>query len=92
MPHLFDTTCFLRLADKNSPQRSFILQAIRKLRSQNQTLFYTPQILAEFWNVCTRPVSARGGFGLSVVQTERKAGIIQKYFQLLPDNPATFNE
>ena len=92
MPHLFDTNCFLRLAEKNSPQRIIVLNAVRKLRAGNETLYYTPQIIAEFWNVCTRPTSARGGFGFSVEQTERKVNIIQKYFQLLPDNPATFYE
>lgn len=92
MSHLFDTNCFLRLADKNSPQRIIVLDAIRKLRADNETLYYTPQILAEFWNVCTRPTSARGGFGLSFEQTERKAYLIDKHFVLLPDNPAAFSE
>ena len=92
MSLLFDTNCFLRLAENNSPHRAVVLNAVRKLRANNKTLCFTPQILAEFWNVCTRPTSARGGFGLSLEQTERKANIIQKYFQLLPDNPATFYE
>jgi predicted nucleic acid-binding protein len=48
--------------------------------------------LAEFWNVCTRPVSARGGFGLSIAQTERKVNLIQKYFEILPDTLQTFTE
>ena len=92
MLHLPDTNCLLRLADKSSPQRTIVLDAIRKLRANNEIICFTPQILAEFWNVCTRPTSARGGFGLSVEQTERKANIIQKHFQFLPDNIATFNE
>jgi predicted nucleic acid-binding protein len=90
--YLFDTNIFLRLADKNSSQRSIILDAIRKILLQNETICYTPQILAEFWNVCTRPVLARGGFGLSIEQTERKANLIQKHFEMLPDMPATFTE
>jgi predicted nucleic acid-binding protein len=92
MSHLFDTNCLLRLAEKNSPQRKIVLDAIRKLRGKGETLYYTPQILAEFWNVCTRPSSARGGFGISFEQTERKVNIIQKYFRLLPDNASTFYE
>lgn len=92
MSHLFDTNCFLRLVDRNSPQRMIVLDAIRKLRGNNETLYYTPQILAEFWNVSTRPTSARGGFGLSFEQVEHKARLIDKYFRLLPDNIATFNE
>lgn len=90
--YLFDTNIFLRLAEKNSPERPIILNAIRKIRANNKTICYTPQILAEFWNVCTRPVSARGGFGLSIEQTERKANLIQKYFEILPDTFQTFTE
>jgi hypothetical protein len=64
----------------------------RSVMANNQTICYTPQILAEFWNVCTRPASARGGLGLTIEQTERKVNLIQKYFELLPDTPATFIE
>lgn len=92
MLYLFDTNNFLRLAEKQSPQRNIILQALRKLRLNNHTVCYTPQILAEFWNVCTRPASARGGSDFSIRQTERKVSIIQKYFRLLPDSLQTFLE
>ncbi len=90
--YLFDTNIFLRLAEKRSPERPAILNAIRKIRAKNQTICFTPQILAEFWNVCTRPATARGGFGLSLSQTERKVNLLQKYFELLPDNFQTFAE
>ena len=53
-------------------------------------LFYTPQVLSEFWNVCTRPMSARGGMGLSLTETERKVQLIERYFRLLPDSLDTF--
>lgn len=59
--YLFDTNILLRLAEKNSSERPLILNAIRKIRANNKTIRYTPQILAEFWNVCTRPASSRGG-------------------------------
>lgn len=90
--YLFDTNIFLRLAEKNSPERPIILNAIRKIRANNKTICYTPQILAEFWNVCTRPATSRGGFGLSIEQTERKVNLIQKYFEILPDTFQTFSE
>ena len=90
MAYLLDSNCFLRLAEAGSSQRIIVLDAVRKLRSDNEILYYTPQILAEFWNVCTRPSSARGGLGLTVAQTERKVKLIEKYFRLLPDNLATF--
>ena len=69
MAHLFDSNNFLRLAEKNSPQRQIVLDAVRKLRAANEIIYYTPQVLAEFWNVCTRPNMARGGLGLSIEQT-----------------------
>ena len=89
---LFDTNIFLRLAEKNNPLRQIILQALQILRSRNETVCFTPQILSEFWNVCSRPVNARGGLGLSLTETDRKVSLIEKHFRLLPDNLATFQE
>ena len=92
MPILVDTNIFLRLLNKADPQRSSVLDAFRTLRSRGEILCFTPQIFAEFWNVSTRPASARGGFGLTVENAERKAAVIEKYFRLLPDTPANFCE
>jgi predicted nucleic acid-binding protein len=92
MPYLFDTNVFLRLASQNDPQRSTVLGALQNLRARNEVLCYTPQVLSEFWNVCTRPATSRGGLGLSLSQTERKARVIERYFRLLPDSLATFQE
>jgi len=92
MPYLFDTNVLLRVVNKNDPLRPVALAAIKALRGQHAALYYTPQVLAEFWNVCTRPASARGGFGLSPVETERRARIIERYLGLLPDSLATYRE
>ena len=92
MDYVFDTNLFLRLVRRNDPQRQLALEALQKLRSRNEVLCFTPQVLSEFWNVSTRPASARGGLGLSITQTERKARLIERYFHLLPDSLATFQE
>lgn len=92
MAFLFDTNIFLRLAERNSDLRESVIKGIRLLRSRDEEICYTPQIVSEFWNACTRPQSARGGFGLSVDQTERKVLLIEKHFRCLPDSLATFNE
>jgi len=92
MSSLLDTNVLLRVAHKNDPLRQVSLAAIRTLRTSREPLYYTPQILAEFWNVCTRPASARGGFGLSPRETERRAKIIEHYLDLLPDSLATYLE
>lgn len=87
-----DTNIFVLLAEKNSPLRADALRTIKRLRAAGDVLCYTPQIVAEFWNVCTRPPTARGGLGLLVEATERKVQLIEKHFQLLPDSLATFEE
>src|SRR6267154_1552292 len=92
MAYLVDTNIFIRLAGRNDPLRQLALDTIRKFRSRNEVLCYTPQIISEFWNVCTRPAAARGGLDLSAEQTERKVRLIERYFVLLPDSLATFQE
>ena len=92
MAYLLDTNIFLRLARRNDPQRQVVFEAVQKLRSRNEILCFTPQVLSEFWNVCTRPASARDGLGLSTTQTDRKARLIERYFRLLPDSLVTFQQ
>jgi predicted nucleic acid-binding protein len=92
MSYLFDTNVLLRVVNKNDPLRPVALTAIRTLRKHKEPLYYTPQVVAEFWNVCTRPASARGGFGLSPAETERRARVIEHYLDLIPDTLATYLE
>jgi predicted nucleic acid-binding protein len=61
MTYLVDTNVFLRLVSRNDPDRNSILDALRNLGARNEDLFYTSQVLGEFWAVCTRPSTARGG-------------------------------
>lgn len=92
MAYFFDTNTFLRLADEQNPLSEIVLAAIRELRARGERICYSPQILAEFWNVSTRPRSARGGLEIGIDQTIRNAKLISKYFELLPDSLATFHE
>lgn len=64
MAYLLDTNLFLRLARQNDPQRQLALEALQRLRSRNEVLYFTPQVLSEFWNVCTRPASRAVGLVL----------------------------
>ena len=92
MPFLIDTNVFLRLVPDSDPDRMIVLSALRKLTDNNEQLFYTTQVLAEFWTVCTRPSTARGGYGLSPMQTERKARMIERYCGLLTESLASHQE
>ena len=92
MSYLFDTNIFLRLTNKADPAHTRAVDALRTLRRRREMLCFTPQVVAEFWSVCTRPPSARGDFGLVPSEAERRARVIERYFRLLPDSVATYQE
>jgi predicted nucleic acid-binding protein len=92
MSYLIDSNIFVRIAQKNDPERQTALDALNNLSARGEDLCYTTQILAEFWNVCTRPTTSRGGLGLSLQETERKTRMIEKFFRLLPESLATHQE
>ncbi len=92
MAYLVDSNVFLRLVPANDPDRVNVLRALAKLRADNEDIFYTSQVLAEFWTVCTRPESARGGYGLSPEETERKVRVIERFCRLAPDSLTTHLE
>src|SRR6266516_1154603 len=87
---LADTNILLRLLAPADPQRAAVRQAVRVLRARGDTLVVSPQGAAEFWNVCTRPTTARGGFGLTVPETDRRLRLIERIFRVLGDSPAAY--
>lgn len=87
---LVDTGALLRLLDQTDPQHGAIRQALRALRARGDVLVTSLQNVAEFWNVCTRPASARGGLGLSVQETDRRVRILERVIRVLPDSPTVF--
>jgi predicted nucleic acid-binding protein len=90
MAVLADTGILLRLLEPTDPQHPVIRQAVRLLNRQGNRLVTSPQNVAEFWNVCTRPATARGGLGLTIAGTERRLRIVERIFPVLPDNPAAY--
>jgi predicted nucleic acid-binding protein len=84
---LADSNVLLRLFHQSDPLHSVVRSAIHTLRARGDRLCYTSQVLGEFWNVCTRPVTARGGFGLTVAETDRRVRRLERRFTLLPDTP-----
>ena len=65
MPYVLDTGVLLRLFDRSDPSHVAIRQAVIRLKVRGERLVTTAQNIAEFWNVSTRPATARGGYGLS---------------------------
>lgn len=52
----------------------------------------TSQNIAEFWNVSTRPVQARGGFGLAIPTVEQRVKVIEKLGDVLPFSDRAYEE
>jgi predicted nucleic acid-binding protein len=72
MAALLDTGILLRVWDRNDPHHSEIVASVRLMYEEGVDLVTSAQTIAEFWNVSTRPPSARGGYGRSVDETERR--------------------
>lgn len=92
MRYLLDSNILLRLYQRNDPLHPLVRQALATLWSQGNQFCYTSQIVGEFWNVCTRPSAARGGYGLPLSETDRRVRLIERFYQFLPDSAAVHAE
>jgi predicted nucleic acid-binding protein len=89
---LLDTGVLLRLFERSDPNYSDIRAALKLLWSRNEELLIAPQNAVEYWNVSTRPTSARGGFGHSIAKTHPRLAAIQRICRVLPESEAIFVE
>jgi predicted nucleic acid-binding protein len=63
--------------------------SVRAIVQKGEELCVTPQNIAEFWNVCTRPANLNG-LGNSITATDRLASRIETFFTVLPDSMQAF--
>jgi predicted nucleic acid-binding protein len=87
---LADTGILVRLLERTDPQHADVRQAVRLLRNRGYGSVIAPQNAAEFWSVCTRPATARGGLGLSVPEADHRLRIIERLYRVLPDSSAQY--
>ena len=90
MRYLVDTGVWLRLFDRSDPKHPIIRRALSELRQQGHELATCPQNIAEFWNVSTRPMSARGGYGRPSEMFERRVQFIERFATVLKDSAETY--
>lgn len=91
MPYLLDTNIILRFVDKTSPEHLQVQRAVKKLRTQGESIFLTAQVIIEFWAVATRPHSSNG-FAWSAQRAHEEVTDLLTLFPLLPETPAIFSE
>ena|SRR5215207_5410177 len=92
MRYLVDSNVLLRLLQRNDPHHSIIRQAVRSLVARGDELCCAPQNIIELWNVSTRPATARGGFGLTTAETDRRVRLIERVLTVLEETPAVYPE
>ncbi len=86
---LVDTNVPARIAQPGHPHHAVALGAVEILRGRGDELFLVPQVLYEFWVVCTRPLE-QNGLGLPVPVVVEKHEQAKALFPILPDNDAIF--
>lgn len=91
MRYLLDTGILLRLVNRQADQHEQIRQAVRTLKIQGHDIVCCFQNRAEFWNVCTRPTTARGGLGLTLDEARRRLRVVERITSLLPDTPEAYD-
>lgn len=92
MPYMADTNILLRFISPSDPNHALVRRVMYSLLKRGEQVCYTSQNIAEFWNVCTRPTTARNGFGLSIEETDRRAQVIERYLTFLADSEAIHTE
>jgi predicted nucleic acid-binding protein len=91
MRYLFDSGMLLRLGHRLDPGHSAARSALRVLRNRGDSVVSAPQNVAEFWNVATRPLAARGGYGLTFQETKKRLRMLERVLTVLPDAAATYS-
>ena len=89
MTVLVDTNLLLRQFEPGHAHHHAALDSITRLMENGGAVHVTPQNIAEFWAVATRP-SAQNGLGLPVAVVAAALDHIERVFALLPDDPAIY--
>lgn len=92
MDILVDTGILLRLVIPSDALHSEVRRSIKILISRGEHLLTLTQNISEFWNVCARPATARGGYGFTVDDKSRKVRLIERLISVRPDSELAYQE
>lgn len=91
MSVLVDTNVLLRRTQPSHPHHPAAVESVARLLSTGEPVCFTPQNIAEFWNVATRPIAVNG-LGFSVDLTLAEVAKIERALTLVPDTEANYRE
>jgi predicted nucleic acid-binding protein len=86
-----DTNVLLRSVQPAHPLHGAAVRAIAASIRDTEPLFITPQIVAEFWNVATRPAE-QNGLGWSHQQALDAIVRIEEFFSVLIESADVYAE
>ena len=86
---LVDTNILIRSVQKSHPSCRVARRALVAMYRDGHELLLATQNVAEFWNVCTRPIKVNG-IGLSIEGTDRYVTQLERFFGILPDSIPVF--
>jgi predicted nucleic acid-binding protein len=92
MRYLLDTGILVRLAHRSDPLNREIRETLNKIDAAGHTFVASTQNIAEFWNVCTRPAIARGGFGLSVNEARKRLRLLERFVNVLKEPDSAYEK
>jgi predicted nucleic acid-binding protein len=91
MKVLLDTNLLTRMAEPGYVQHQPALDSTDLVGTQGHDLLLVPQILYEFWFVCTRPLGLNG-LGRSAAEAESELAKFKSLFAILDESPLILPE
>jgi predicted nucleic acid-binding protein len=88
---LLDTNSLLRWAFPQEPLYPLLNTAVDALQERGERVNVTPQVLIEFWNVCTRPRDVNG-FGYTPLDAYAEVRRLLSFFYFAPDTADVFQQ
>jgi predicted nucleic acid-binding protein len=88
---LVDTNVLLRRVQATHPNHAVAVESVARLLASGESVYFTLQNIAEFWNVATRP-AAHNGLGFSPAIALAEVANIEEDLELLPDTPPLYAE
>jgi predicted nucleic acid-binding protein len=86
-----DTNILLRSVQPSHPMHDAAVRSVAALMRDGEPLVITPRIVAEFWNVATRPVE-QNGLGWSHQQTSNEIARIEDFLSVLIESADVYAE
>ena len=85
-----DSNILLRLVQGSHPHHKQADAALYALRSRGDEPCVVPQVIYEYWTVCTRPAESPNGIGMTVMETASTMRRLRQLFPLYRDERAIF--